>query len=214
VTLPRAADKNPADLLSARGQDKMDRNGLLNERYRRAFKKLRKKNPLVRMADGDREHLIACLRLFEHSLDSTDVPSHIKEIEKAHDVAKEARSLAQHIQRYVFQGAVAEARSARLKQFEKLPDILIAFADQVSSLVGVLGERGQKHKASTNDLLVEASEVVKLSTGSYNDEYLRDLLQLMFPGYKDGFSGDAIRKRRKRTPPERYAAILSRVRPK
>jgi hypothetical protein len=192
----------------------MDTNGLLNARYRKAFTRLREENPLARMKDADREHLIACLLLFELSSGSTDVPSHIKEIEKAHDVAEDARSLAQHIRRYVFQGSVAEARSARLNQFEKLPDILIAFADQVSSLVAVLGERGQKHKAFSNDYLVEASEVVKFSTGSYNDEYLVELLQRMFPGYKEGFSGDAIRKRRKRTPRERYEEILRHVRPK
>ena len=121
----------------------MDTSGLLNARYRKAFARLNKENPLVRMTDGDREHLIACLVIFERSLSGTHIPHFTKEVERAHDVAEDARSLAKQIGKYVFQGPVADARSNILNEFKELPDVLTRFADQVSSFVGVLGGRGR-----------------------------------------------------------------------
>jgi hypothetical protein len=207
----KSSGQNPRQPFVRSGRDTMDTIQVLNARYRRAFKALTKENPLVRMTDGDREHLIACLVIFEHSLSGTHISRFTKEVERAHDVAEDARSLAKQIGKYVFQGPVADARSAILNEFRELPDLLTRFADQVSSFVGVLGGRGQKHKAAPNDFLVEASEVVKMSTGSYNDRHLMELLQRMSPEFKD-FSEDAIRKRRNRTPQARYEAIRRRVR--
>jgi len=190
----------------------MDTIRLLIERYRKAFNELSKKNPLRRMTDDDRAHLIACLVSFVKVLDDPRmVPPHIKELEKVHDVAEDARSLAGQIRQHVFQGAVIEAGSNIPSRFKDLPAVLTQFADELSSLVGVMGGRGQKHKASPNDLLVQASEIVKASTGGYNDEHLVELLWLMF---HEKSSGEAIQKRRQRTHPERYAEILKHVRPK
>jgi hypothetical protein len=190
----------------------MDPTKFLNSRYRKAFEKLSSKNPLARMTERDRGHLIALLVLFERSLSSTDVPPFIKDLEKTHDLAEDARSMAQRMRKYVFRGFVAEARNNLLNELKVLPALLTLFADELSSLVGVMGDRGQKHKAYSNDLIVEASELVKSATKSYNDEHFVELLQYLFPDFKDQFSGDAIRKRRKRIHPERYAQARNRAR--
>ena len=103
-----------------------------------------------------------------------------------------------------------------LGNFHDLPPRLEAFGILFGGLLDrIVGKRGQKNKLAKNQILLVASEFVRLKTNRYNDEHLAELIQaLRDKSDLSDFSGDAIHKKRehlKRTYPLVYAYLFNKV---
>src|SRR5208283_3047648 len=92
---------------------------------------------------------------------------------------------------------------------------LHAFASRLGGVLGLFGKAGHKERVMNNQILIMASEFVRLRTGKHYDEHLAELFQAisMDSNLKD-FSGDAIRKKRehfKKTYPLFYRRTMNQL---
>lgn len=167
-----------------------------------AFAALGPTNPLRQLHDEDRQLLWAYLKLF--SVLAAQPPSrdlNLEPEELASRTARDAAKLAVRLEADVFQGPLAAELHPFFSGFEVLPVLLREFSKRVSGAIDLVGGPGRKGELLTNQLLIIASEFVRLRMGSPYDEHVAELLQGIRET-KDGeeesdFSGDAIRKRRK-----------------
>jgi hypothetical protein len=186
----------------------------LAELARKAFQHTGPRNPLNRLSEVDKSLVFSLLTVYAFELQYGGKPDRfVKFCEQAARTAVDALALAKQLQLHVFRGESAKPLRPFIGDFQDLPLQLGAFANRLGSLMNVLGKPGHKARALRNRLLVEASEVVKLRTGGYNDEHLAELFQAIRMDHKnrsdnpDDFSGDAIRKKRenfKKTHPVLY----------
>lgn len=128
---------------------------------------------------------------------------------------RDASDLADKLEADVFQGSLKNELRPFIFGYESLPGILRSFARNIGNLLDATGKPGRKNEAFTNQLLVIASEFVRLATGSFNDEHLAELFPaVLATDLADDFSGDSIRKRRdrlKRQYPLLYAQALQKA---
>jgi hypothetical protein len=187
----------------------------LGARVKEAFEHTSPTNPLRTLGELDKRLLCSLLTIyiFESQRKGRASPQ-VKLLEEAAKTATEAAALAKRMQRHVFTGNFGERLKPFLHGLEDLPLRLLAFSGRVGSIMDVVGKPGHKEHTLQNRVLVQASELVKLRTGSPNDEHLAELCQAMTldeelkkfceskkrvrgrPGVKDELSGDAIRKKR------------------
>jgi len=178
-----------------------------------AFTALRTDNPLLRLGSEDREFLWAILTTASIPKDAYD--ANRDPVELAHRAAVDARKLADQLECDLFRGPLQDSLQAFIAKFRDLPAALRELAC-VSHTISVVGKLGQKGKAGLNQLLVMASELVRLRTGHYYDEHLMELWQgIRDPNLtKEELTADTIRKTRSRLQndyPDLYRAAVARV---
>lgn len=177
-----------------------------------AFSALVPKNPLRKLGGRDRELLWALLTVSSISMDEYDPKR--DPVELASAAAADAGRLADRLERDLFNGPVQLALMPLLASFGGLPGMLRELS-QVSHLLSVVGKPGQKGKARLNEVLVMASELVRLRTGHYYDEQTMELWQHIDPqSERAKLNQDVIRKTRERLQtsyPDLYRAAVARV---
>lgn len=111
----------------------------------------------------------------------------------------------------MFTGPAAVVLMEAVNPFLAIPGQL----RRLSALLSVDGKPGRKREVFANELLIMASEFVRLKLGSFYDEHVAELFQSISPD--DSFtdlSGDAIRKKRrylKDNYPQVYDHVLTRA---
>src|ERR1019366_1929707 len=95
--------------------------------------------------------------------------------------------LAQRIRSVMIEGKFALPLDPFLPGFRYLPSHLDLFGKRLGTLMThVAGKQGQKHKTTANQLLIMASELVRLKTGEPTMNtwlnYFRRLVQTPNPG--------------------------------
>jgi hypothetical protein len=178
---------------------------------RRAFAEIGPKNPLAKLSKSDKELLWSLLTLHEKITKNPPSDSW-EEIEK---LAAQSAAIASRLDRDVFTGSSAEILKPFLSGYEDLPERLRSFSAQLGGLAALLGKPGYKSKNFSIQLLVTASEFVRLRTKRPNDEHLSELLQAIDEGSElDNLSGDAIRKKKtylRRNYPHLYELAIERA---
>lgn len=177
-----------------------------------AFAATGPKNPLRQLEPRDRELLWALLRVYgSRENNSASVPKNVLEIADA--TAADARKFAAQLERDLFQSPVRDVLNPFLSGFEGLPNLLRRLSDEVGQLFALVGKPGRKDEVFRNQLLIQASEFVRIKTGKHNDEHLAELFQAIGArDLGDDFSGEAIRKKRaylKRQYPILYAETVA-----
>jgi hypothetical protein len=180
-----------------------------------AFAALGPKNPLRNLSEEDKQLLWAHLKLYAVI---TEEPGY-RELnsgpeERAARRARDAAQLADRLEADVFNGALAEEIQPIFSGFEALPEALRAFANRVGGVLEMAGKPGRMGELSINQLLVMASEFVRLKTGSPYDEHVAELFQGIRTKKGSDFSGDAIHKKRtylKKNYPALYQNTVQRI---
>jgi hypothetical protein len=185
----------------------------------RSFKYIGPKNPLRGLSGPDRTLLFSLL--FIYRFEQT-MPHRSKALEAAEEMSKiaaDSTALAQRIRSVMIEGKFALPLDPFLPGFRDLPSQLDLFGKRLGTLMThVAGKQGQKHKTTANQLLIMASELVRLKTGEPHDEHLAELLQAISPDAEPGpdtdISGDSIKKKREymsKTYPAMYSSTISRL---
>ena len=175
------------------------------------------RNPLKRLHNEDKELLAAMLLcyIYERPWGARDL---FAPLEAASSIGAEAGALARRIQSELIEGAAAEVLSPYVDGYKHVAARLESFSKHMASIAdNLLGRPGHKGKIARNQLLIMASELVRLRTGKHYDEHLAELLQAVNPSTavdKD-ISGEAILKKRKhlmKNYPLIYANLVQKVR--
>jgi hypothetical protein len=173
-------------------------------RVRLAFAGIGPKNPLQRLSSSDKEVLWALLVLYARCTKST---GQIDPWEELSAVLTEAERLSSRIE-CIERGPNAKIVAPFIVDHQGLGPQLAAFGSQ-RELLDLIGKAGHKGTIFANQLIVIASEVVRLKTNGPNDEHLADLLQAIDTvSVPESLSATAIAKKRKRLS-ESYPHIYS-----
>lgn len=159
------------------------------------FAEISRGNPLNKLTKLERMRLLGLLALYAYYRDTDN--AFVESLERAANITTEAKELATGLDWLLVGGIASPLPESHVNKYRDLQSGLSAFAIQVGELLDLSGKPGHKKKSLSNTFLVAASELVKLKTGTYNDEHLAELFQATggIDGSKD-FSGDAIRKKR------------------
>jgi len=180
-----------------------------------AFATLGPNNPLIHLSQKDKELLCAYLMVYDTiSRPSASQEMNMESEERAARTAWDAAGLADRLEADVFHGPLAEILQPLSCGFELLPELLRAFASRVGGGLDLTGKPGRKGEVLVNQMLVTASEFVRLRTGRPNDEHVAELFQGISQGSGSDFSGAAIHKKRKRLEreyPAAYQALVLRL---
>lgn len=180
--------------------------GRVRELSKNAFNKVGPKNPLNRLNPSDKELLFSTLFVYSRAQGSLEAD---EVLERAARVAAEGARLAEKLDEHVFKEPAADILREFLSPFISVPVQLRG----LSALLSLDGKPGRKRDVFENQLLIMASEFVRMKLGSFYDEHVADLFQSFFPeDSRSEFSGDAIRKKRsylKKEYPEVYSQVLA-----
>lgn len=164
-------------------------------------------NPLRKLDIRDKARLLLVLVVYWTFRDD---PRLMAAAERAAQLAADARKLAMRIESEARHGALISEFPLLLETCEDLQAKLGRFSRETRLAMELVGKQGHKQKNLASCLLITASEFVRQTTGSYNDEHLAELCQGKFlgPRRRSVMSGDAIRKKRdylQKEYPELYA---------
>jgi hypothetical protein len=176
----------------------------------KAFAGLGGDNPLKKMPAADRELVWASLVIFAREKDNPRTSLKIQKLEALARAVSDAARLSAEIKE-LLRNEYGDVLNRRLKACQGLPAQLDSFMTQVGGLLYTTGFK--KQRAMKDYRLIYASELVRLRTGTWNDEPLAELLQTLRDEGAD-FSGDAIHKKRERFKtkyPVVYKAIVQSV---
>jgi hypothetical protein len=180
-----------------------------------AFEDLGPKNPLRQLREEDRQLLWAYLKLFAFMTEHLDRRELDEELGKrAQRTVCEAARFAARLEADVFQGALAKGLRPFISGFEALPEQLRAFADNIGWVLDLAGKPGRQGELFINQLLIMASELVRLRIGSPFDEHVAELFQTIATNKESDFSGAAIHKKRnylKKNYPHLYQSTIRRA---
>jgi oligoendopeptidase F len=180
-------------------------------RVRRAFTGIGPQNPLAKLNNRDRESLWALLAFYERT-SKNPLSDPWEEIEK---LAAQFEAIASRLDHEAFKGSSAEILAPFLSSYEDLPERLTALSALLRRLAALHGKPGHKSENFSTQILVTASEFVRLRTKRPNDEHLAELLQAIDPMSEcDNLSGDAIRKKRaylRKNYPALYGLAIERA---
>lgn len=160
----------------------------------RAFATLGPANPLRQLSEEDKQLLWAFLKLYATLTESPFNRNGPEE--QAARTARDAAKLADCLEADILSGPLAKELQPFFSGFEALPEVLRAFANKVGGILELVGKPGRKEEIFVNQLLIIASEFVRLKIGSHYDEHVAELFQGISKKSGADFSGDAIHKRR------------------
>jgi hypothetical protein len=163
-----------------------------------AFRHIAADNPLTTLNEPDRILLWSMLKLYDvlpirnGKGQSDDDP-----LERLAKLANEAATFGTQLESEVFQGPYSDVIHPFTSSFSDLPGRLAEFSKLMGGMMDLFGKPGHKGRNLTNQLLIQASEFVRLKTGKHYDEHLAELFQAISerPLTRD-LSGDAIRHKR------------------
>ena len=182
-----------------------------------AFRDIAAGNPLRKLSEPDRKLLYSMLKVYavvttpDGKERSGDDP-----LERVAKLAREAAKFGAKLESEVFQGPYSDVILPFTSSFSDLPERLAEFSKLVGVMLDQFGKPGHKDGNLTKQLLILASEFVRLKTGQHYDEHLAELYQAISerPLTAD-LSGDAIRKKReylKESYPVLFSQTLERAR--
>jgi hypothetical protein len=176
----------------------------LEDSVTKAFKEISSNNPLRQLNPSEKKTLILTLMVYvnvkarDDDASSDDFP-----IERVAKSVAAAAKYGANLESEVFAGPFSEELRPFIIGFEDLPKRLVEFSNTVSAVLNLMGKPGHKEENFATQLLVIASEFVRLRTGYYHDEHLAELLRFVTEGRlsrdlsdDEILWGEAIRKKR------------------
>jgi hypothetical protein len=179
-------------------------------RLEESFNNIGPKNPLRTLGPQDKKHLWACLKLYSET-QLSELSGALAQFETASRTTSEAAKLAARIEEQFLGGPASRSFEPFMRGFHDLPAQLRRFSATLGDLLQASGRQGHKERLFSNRFLVTASELVRVRTGTHNDEHLAELFQSVGgENFEIDVSGDAIRKKRehiRKNYPDIYAGI-------
>ena len=189
-------------------------------RYRKKYEvDLARNNPLRRLDDRELIAVFACLTMY-----LSDKEQHIEfsatSLKETRMISEEAALLGERISRLMWKSKPWD-QFRFLKIHRILPPLLSTFSKSLSGFVDLFAKKASDNDTG-RDFLICASLILRSSTGSFHDEHLAEVIQLLprpkvqpyAPGRpvsaRSELSGDAIRKKRdrlRRSYPQRYKFV-------
>jgi hypothetical protein len=178
-----------------------------------AFSQLGPNNPLKSLARSDQKRLWSFLKIFSISTNPNPKDDELERIAK---LVSEAGDIAVRLEAEIFNGTYSDVLYSYTSGFRDLPTLLEEFSMLMEKALQLIGKRGHMGQNLVNQLLVVASEFVKLKIGEYFDEQVAELYQVVSESsLEEDLSGAAIHKKRaylKRNYPELYADAIEKAR--
>jgi hypothetical protein len=210
-------DKTLTVLLSGLGGGQFPMVADLVSLTAQAFRHIAANNPLWKLSEPDQRLLYSMLKVYagvttQDGKERSDNDS----LERVAKLAREAAKFGAKLESEVFQGPYSDVILPFTSSFNDLPKRLAEFSKLVSAMLDQFGKPGHKDGNLTKQLLIHASEFVRMKTGQHYDEHLAELYQAISerPLTAD-LSGDAIRKKReylKEFYPVLFSQVLERAR--
>jgi hypothetical protein len=181
----------------------------------RAFREVGPNNPLRGLDVASKKRLWGLLKLYA-MIQQFDQKSDDDPLELAARAVADAGKVAADLKAHLFGGPLADVLAPLVPNFfVDLPRRLQIFSEVMGALLGLTGKSGHKDELFKNQVLVMASEFVRLKLRRFYDEHVAELYQAIGNGdFSSDFSADAIRKKRnylKRKYPQLYDVALERA---
>jgi len=142
---------------------------------RRAFKSVGRRNPLRELSNSDKQVLMALLHIYVAAPKAVEG---LRRLEGAARVATDAAALAKRMRSELFEGSTAQMLAPLSASFHDLPTRLEEFSKIGTIVHSLIGKPGHTGVIARNQLLIMASEFVRLRTGKPYDEHLAELVQV------------------------------------
>ena len=185
----------------------------MHPRIEQCYQDIGWNNPLRKLSEELKVHLFSQLIVYgeleRHDKPQEDPSNYQISVDEAHEVAREANALADRIDSLLQEGWNWKQLHF-MTPYRILPWMLRHLSSNLGFFARMIAKPRKLDSVLATQMLLTASEFVKINTGSFNDEHLVDLVQQMYPFWSDELAGDTIRKRRDRFKadyPEHYRRV-------